>query len=60
MCKDEGSEATDRPTIATPTAARLITPIRYLQGRATADENGRWGVAAGILNIKGCGERGNP
>jgi hypothetical protein len=31
-----------------------------LHSRATADEDSRWGVAAGILNIKGCGERGNP
>ena len=38
---------------------RAITP-KEEQGRATADEDCRWGVAVGILNTEDCGERGNP
>ena len=58
MCKDEGSGATDRPNTSDTHGG--TANHSHLQGRATADENGRWGVAVGILNTEDCGDEGNP
>ena len=57
LCMSDGDGQNPPPTEA-DSVGKPHNP--RAKGRATADKDGRWGVAAGILNTKGCGEAGNP
>ena len=57
LCMSDGDGQNPPPTGA-DSVGKPHNP--RAKGRATADKDGRWGVAAGILNTKGCGEAGNP